>query len=1688
MEGRSDGTMEDGIPPGSEEKSPPVCGIGLRVTNIEGNNLFPRRGIYSTNNHSVIDGLLEISKPVEMKSGSAYGGSVMEADFDPHANPRNSGKYGSAYEGNVMAADQGFMGNKNTDVSKPASYADLVKNQKVQQVNFRSLACSVQHEDCDIVLPVESVRVVQDKLANTLFGYFLGDRIAFPAVDYFVKVNWKKFGLQKSMMNANGFFFFKFEDRKGMLDALAAGPWLIRSQPFFLQEWTPNTKLEKKEVKKVQLWVKVHEVPIAAYTEDGLSMIATTIGEPNMLDSYTTSMCVDNWGRSSFARALVEVTAEKELKERITMAIPNLNGDGFTKETMYVEYEWNPLRCSSCCVFGHSNESCPKKPKPAVQKGGTTIANQEIRVVTVARKTGINIPKPKPKFEYRPISNSRKADVKLKSISTGFQSSNPFEVLNSADADEGQSSKQHNGDGYDDSDDEEGQALLLRWLLMVSLATWNIRGLNRPLKQNEVRQVVKENGVSLCAILESHVDINKLDKVCSSVFRNWEWTSNGGYCDRGTRIIIGWDPDVFDIMVLAQTSQVIHVQMTIKSDKKVIFCSIVYASNSYITRRDLWSHLIRHKILVGNQPWILMGDFNSALNLEDKSMGSFNISASMRDFQECVNQLQVADIKSIGFHFTWTQKPKKGVGLLKKIDRAMSNIQFVSDYPEAVAMFQPYRVSDHCPCILRINKTVRRKASSFKFANFLVYKPGYLDVVKNNWDLAISGVHQFRLVKKLRALKSPLRSLLFKQGNLHKKVEELRGKLDAIQRDVEKDPFNENARREEVAATRAFQEACLDEERFLKQKSKVAWLRAGDANSKFFHLSLKSRNHRTRIEGITDVNGMFCEGQAVPEAFVNFYETFLGSEGDTSSVLSPEMFHNRLSRNVADFMVRSITVEEVKSAIFAIGNDKAPGPDGYTAAFFKSSWDIVGTDVTNAVMDFFNAGRLLQEINHTLIVLLPKMTTPATVKDFRPIACCNVIYKCISKILSDRLKVALNDIVSINQSAFVPGRKISDNILLTQELMHNYHKDYGPPRCAFKVDIQKAYDTVDWKFLEDVLLGFGFNQLMIKWIMLCVSTPSYSICVNGSVHGYFKGKRGLRQGDPISPYLFTLVMEVLTCQLQHASSIDSSFRFHNKCQRQRIINLCFADDLFLFARGDVRSVSCIMNALSQFSHMSGLIPNVQKSTSFFCNVPQHVKEAILGIMPFVEGELPVRYLGVPLISTRLLYKDCSILIERLEKRILNWKNRLLSFAGRLQLMLSVLSSMHIFWASVLILPARVIKELETKMRNFLWSQDTSFQRGKTKVSWNSICKPKYEGGLGLRRIQDVNKALMVSHIWSIITKRDSLWVQWIYSNRLRNSNFWECRIPSVCCWSWRKILQLRPIIRNFIWSKLGDGGMTSAWYDRWCECGPLAIFISPRIIHAAGFSIQDSVSNVWADGSWKWPEAWRDLFPVLIQLDTLRLTPNRRDRLLWKDGDKSFEYSSACVWDSIRARETEVEWGKVVWFSQCIPRHAFLMWLIMRRKLLTQDKILQWDLSRRKNMNMMCCLLCFENNDSLEHLFFECKFSTQIWLSVRDKVNMATVEPKWTDVINWLLARGASKSVFNYSSRLTVAASAYFIWQERNARLFKNQTRPPDTITSLILQTVRYKLMGVKYKRMDKVRRFLELWDIHEDGMLEDAG
>nr|GEU82836.1 hypothetical protein [Tanacetum cinerariifolium] len=483
-------------------------------------------------------------------------------------------------------------------------------------------------------------------------------------------------------------------------------------------------------------------------------------------------------------------------------------------------------------------------------------------------------------------------------------------------------------------------------------------------------------------------------------------------------------------------------------------------------------------------------------------------------------------------------------------------------------------------------------------------------------------------------------------------------------------------------------------------------------------------------------------------------------------------------------MVRTVNIKEVKYAIFSMRNDKSPGPDGFTAVFFKEAWDIVGNDVTRAVCEFFTNGKLLNELNHTIIALIPKVPSHSHVNDFRPISCCNVLFKVITKIIANRLKESLKVLVSPNQSAFVLGWNIADSILLTQELMLNYHLDRGIPRCAFKVDIQKAYDTVAWVFSKSI---------------------------NGNLHGYFK-----------------------------------------------------------------ESAKVIMEALDEFKCASGLILSLTKSTAYFCNVLNHVKLSILQVLPFDEGKLPVKYFGVPLVSSRLIYKDCKELIEKVQRRVNDWKNKSFSTAGRLQLIQSVVGSLHVYWASMFILLTRILLDIEQMMRGFLWCQG-SMQRGMAKFSWEDVCLHKDEGGLGIRRSGSFNQALMVSHLWKILTSKDSLWVKWIHVYKLKDWNFWD--VPFL-------------------------------------------------------YGLE-----------------WLSKYPNLLSINVPNLFDGVPDSLVWKNRFEAIKHFSVqTVWNDIRPRGAKVDWYFTVWFSACIPRHALNLWMIVRRRLKTQDKLRAWDHSRVQHL------------------------------------------------------------------------------------------------------------------------------------------
>ncbi|GJZ19411.1 sugar transport protein 13 [Tanacetum coccineum] len=687
-----------------------------------------------------------------------------------------------------------------------------------------------------------------------------GAAVALPFED--VEENtWAKYGLKRVQLH-DDFFLFQFENKDGMDKVLENGPWLIRTVPLILNVWSPNTDLKKAEVKKAPV-----------------------------------NMCLSSWGRSTYARALIEVSADKEILESLTIAIPVGKDKGHTLATIDIEYEWKPPRCSHCLIFDHITDKCPKMPKETIPNTTDDEGFVEVKKKKNKNKSkpqrpidGIRLTKPPPKMYYRRVEageSSKASETQSKSTKVVNKPevtvSNSFDALNMAEKEDVVPSDF--GDKREDvlnaSDSEVDEEIMVEQRRGVATSDFTTKGASTP--------------------------ITELASICSNVFKHWDWTSNGSWCDKGTRIIVGWNHNDVDVVVITQDAQAIHTRIWLKAERKEVFCSFIYAHNRYTQRRILWRNLSMHKLYIRNRPWCLLGDFNAALFLEDSTASGANIDISMREFRDCVEDIEVMDVHRTGLQFTWNQKPKGANGILKKIDRIMANTGFHDQFVGAHAIFKPYTIFDHSPSVLCLPTLCKEKPKPFKFFNVLTKHERFKEVVNEGWVNQISEFHMFNVVKKLKNLKKPIQKLLYEKGNLHENVSSLRSKLDSIQSLLDADPFNANLREAEASCVVEFNQAALMEERFLKQKAKINWLKEGDSNSAYFHKTVKSRVSRSCIDTITNAEGLVFVNEAVPNIFVSYYEMFLGLAGETQGFNDFNLFKTCLNEQVATNMFRNVT-------------------------------------------------------------------------------------------------------------------------------------------------------------------------------------------------------------------------------------------------------------------------------------------------------------------------------------------------------------------------------------------------------------------------------------------------------------------------------------------------------------------------------------------------------------------------------------------------------------------------------------------------------------------------------------------------------------------------------------------------------------------------------------------------------------
>ena len=692
-------------------------------------------------------------------------------------------------------------------------------------------------------------------------------------------------------------------------------------------------------------------------------------------------------------------------------------------------------------------------------------------------------------------------------------------------------------------------------------------------------------------------------------------------------------------------------------------------------------------------------------------------------------------------------------------------------------------------------------------------------------------------------------------------------------------------------------------------------------------------------------------------------------------------------------------------------------------------------------------------------------------KDFRPIACCNLLYKVISKVLANRLRFLFHDAIEPNQSAFITGRLLLENVLLASELVNGYHKPTTSQRSAIKFDISKAFDTVKWSFITSVLKAMDLPLQFFHWIRLCISTAAFSVSVNGSLEGFFTSARGIRQGCSLSPYLYVILSNVLSKLLNKAVEAGG-FQYHSQCVGVKLTHLSFADDIVVFTDGTVESLHGVMEVMREFATMSGLHINATKSTIFASGPdvePLLAEATALGIS---TGTLPIRYLGMPLTTKSLTPLDYEPLIDKVRSRMLHWSNKALSYAGRLQLINSVVMSMVNFWSSAFILPAKCLDKIESMCCAFLWSGSPT-QTHKAKVSWADLCYPKDEGGLGVRRLRDSSTVFALKLIWRLFTQHTSLWVCWIKYYLLRNSSFWDVRDTQKGSWMWRKLLKLRDMAYGFFKVEVKDGQSTSFWFDNWLGKGRLIDITGAAGTTYIGLPHRATVSDAVKQNAWairgERSRHYHDLHEAIVA-EPVPAPQLGHDVVLWRvDNDEYHdEFSSSKTWEKIRASKAKVGWSKVVWFVQGVPRFSFITWLAIKNRLSTGDRMRSWGM-------MQGCTLCGERDETRDHLFFACPYSFTVWHSLANRILGPHIDPDWQLTLDHLqtLRTGTLDTIL---IKMLFQMTIYHVWRERNARRHHTSWMTVETMCAIIDKTMRNRISSLKYRGGHKYAGLLQRW------------
>ncbi|XP_061350360.1 uncharacterized protein LOC133295534 [Gastrolobium bilobum] len=1046
--------------------------------------------------------------------------------------------------------------------------------------------------------------------------------------------------------------------------------------------------------------------------------------------------------------------------------------------------------------------------------------------------------------------------------------------------------------------------------------TWNCRGAAKKRFKSIMKTLSSKYKVEMVVLLEPRVSGSGANTIISSLgYGNSIFEDAVGFVGG---IWILWNDLNFSVELVEKNSQAILTRIKPHNSQPFLF-SAIYANPRVEKRSELWEVLKRwqHEF---DEPWLVAGDFNEILSADEKKGGAPVDMGRCRSFASVLDECVSSWILVAQGLFS----PGRG--------------QMVQVLPRSN--------SDHNPLLIVLSPVNQEwEDRPFRFFPPWLEHPGFKIMLEEEWRK--SGGTMSNLMGLIPTLRHWNINTF---RNIHKKKMTLLRRLDGIQRNLERghNPFLENL---EIELSLELDLTLDMEEQLWFQKSRANWIRDGDRNTRYYHTIAVARRRKNKVLSLKNEMGIWIRSEdALKSLASNYYSNLFADDQPVRTWLSTQVNWPSLDPADCHLLSKPITREEIKVAFFQMGPHKAPGNDGFPAIFYHRNWDLIADQVCNDITGFFNNPEGIKSVNDTLLVLIPKVDIPEKIDQMRPIALCNVLYKATTKIIVNRLKGVMDKLVSPFQTSFVPGRVIHDNIIIAQEMTHSMNRLAGKKAyMSIKIDLAKTYDRLNWNFIYQVLLEAGIPLDMAEVIRACITSPRFQVLWNSSRSDPFYPSRGIRQGDPISPYLFVMCMDKLSHLIAGAVRAKRWKPMRASRKAPFISHLMFADNLVLFGEASLVQLDVMLETLKKICDMSGQVVSIEKTVVYFSkNTTSEVKELLTQASGFKAADSLGKYLGSFLYHGR----------------------------GRSTLAKSVISSIPTFHMQHGSIPLSVCNEIEKLQRGFIWG-DCVERKKVHLIAWNKLCKPGWVGGLGLHNLKVHNEAFLFKIAWQILNNNNALWVRLLLGKygrkfdvrRSSSSQPYDSVMWRALCSIWDRFL-------GCLQWKIGNGRDVYFWKDSWLHSIPtISEFctssLSPAALEA---KFADMVDLNIGDWQLDIPQSMlpkdvvdqiRSVIPPTLSSET--------DRLVWKSNTNKrsivkHAYTSLMGFEYINR---DPIWGSI-WRWQGPQRFRQFTWLIFHGRILTREVTAAWGGSP-------FCHVCLDKVENIMHVLHDCKKALPVW-------------------------------------------------------------------------------------------------------------